>query len=166
MRDLLASLQAFVESGNDQGPLERIDVAVTAQTLVDNARDRGARASYRGPRHLEVVTRPVSIRRAMSNLVENALAYAGNARVEVAKRGGVLEIVVEDDGPGIPPDRMAEVLRPFIRLDNARGRDTAGMGLGLPIVERMVAAEGGTLDLCNKLGGGLRVTIRLPDATG
>jgi signal transduction histidine kinase len=166
MRDLLESLQTFVESGKDQGPLERIDVAVTAQTLVDNARDRGARASYRGPRHLEVVTRPVSVRRAMSNLVENALAYAGNARVEVAQRDGALEIVVEDDGPGIPPERMTEVLRPFIRLDNARGRDTAGMGLGLPIVERMVAAEGGTLNLANKPSGGLRVTIRLPNATG
>jgi signal transduction histidine kinase len=166
MRDLLESLQAFVESGKDQGPLERIDVAVTAQTLVDNARDRGARASYRGPRHLEVVTRPVSVRRVMSNLVENALAYAGNAKIEVALHGATLQITVEDDGPGIPPDRMAEVLRPFIRLDTARGRDTAGMGLGLPIVERLVAAEGGTVDLQNKPTGGLRVTIRLPDATG
>lgn len=162
MRDLLQSLQIYVESGKDGAPLERIDIAVTARTLVDNARDRGARAIYQGPAHLEVLTRPVSVRRALSNLVENALAYAGNAKVEVADRGGMVEIAVEDDGPGIPPDRMDEVLRPFVRLDNARTRDTAGMGLGLPIVDRVVAAEGGKLELANKPSGGLRVTIRLP----
>lgn len=166
MRGLLESLQTYVDSGRDQGPIERIDIAVTAQTLVDNALDRGARATYRGPEHLEVLTRPVSVRRALSNLVENALAYAGNASVEVTTHGDMLEIVVEDDGPGIPPERLAEVLRPFIRLDNARTRDTAGMGLGLPIVDRAVAAEGGTLDLENRPSGGLRVTMRLPLATG
>ncbi len=166
MRDLLQSLQTYVESGQENGPVERIDIAVTAQTLVDNARDRGARASYRGPPHLEIVTRPVAIRRALSNLVENALAYAGNARLEVIERGGVVEIVVEDEGPGIPEERLLEVLRPFIRLDNARTRNTAGMGLGLPIVDRVVAAEGGTLDLANRPSGGLRVTIRLPLTAG
>lgn len=162
MRDLLQSLQTYVESGQEHGALERIDIAVMAQTLVDNARDRGARAGYHGPSHLEMASRPVSIRRALSNLIENALAYAGNARVEVAARSDAIEIVVEDDGPGIPEERMIEVLRPFIRLDDARTRDTAGMGLGLPIVDRVVKAEGGTLALANRPSGGLRVTIRLP----
>lgn len=166
MRALLQSLQTFVESGQDGGPVERIDIAVTARTLVDNARDRGARAVYRGPRHLEIVTRPVAVRRALSNLVENALAYGGNARVEVCERDDGAEIIVEDDGPGIPAERMADVLLPFVRLDNARTRSTAGMGLGLPIVDRVVKAGGGTLLLDNKPTGGLRVTIRLPGAAG
>ena len=166
MRDLLQSLQDYVESGRDGGPIERIDIAVTAQTLIDNAQDRGAEAHYDGPDHLEVLARPVAIRRALSNLVENALAYAGSVSIGVAAREGELEIVVSDDGPGIPEARMQEVLRPFIRLDDARSRNTAGMGLGLPIVERLVAADGGTLDLANKPGGGLRATIRLPLASG
>lgn len=166
MRDLLQSLQTFVESGQDGGPTERIDIAVTARTLVDNARDRGQRATYRGPPHLEIVTRPVAVRRALSNLVENALAYGGNAKVEVAERDGRVEIVVEDDGPGIPTERLTEVLLPFVRLDNARTRNTAGMGLGLPIVDRVVRAEGGVLLLDNKPSGGLRVTVRLPHAVG
>lgn len=165
MRALLLSLQTFVESGKDDTPLERIDIAVTARTLVDNARDRGARASYRGPANLEILTRPVSVRRALSNLVENAIAYAGNAKVAVVQRGDLVEITVEDDGPGIPAEHMDEVLRPFFRLDNARTRNTAGMGLGLPIVDRVVAAEGGTLELANKPTGGLRVTFRLPYRT-
>lgn len=166
MRDLLQSLQTFVEAGEEAPPGQRIDIVATAQTLVDNARDRGAEASYHGPDRLEIIARPVSLRRAMSNLVENALAYAGNARIEVRKREGAVEILVEDDGPGIPEERMGEVLRPFIRLDSARARNTAGMGLGLPIVERAVHAEGGTLHLANRLHGGLRVTIRLPHALG
>lgn len=164
MRDLLQSLQTFVESGDDNVPPSRIDIAATAQTLVDNAQDRGARASYRGPYTLEILARPVALRRALSNLIENAVAYAGNARVSLRCDGGTVELAVEDDGPGIPEDRMVEVLRPFIRLNSARSRDTAGMGLGLPIVERAVRAEGGELLLENIPTGGLRATIRLPHA--
>lgn len=164
MRDLLQSLQTFVEAGEDAPPGQRIDIAAMAQTMADNARDRGGQASYRGPQHLEATARPVSLRRALSNLVENALAYGGNARIDVRRDGAAVEIAVEDDGPGIPEDRMGDVLRPFIRLDGARARNTAGMGLGLPIVERAVQAEGGTLTLANRPQGGLRVTIRLPHA--
>lgn len=164
MRDLLQSLQIFVESGQDGIPAERIDIAATAQTQVDNALDRGGRVSYHGPPHMEIMARPVWIRRALSNLIQNAVAYGGNARVGVRQVGRTVELSVEDDGPGIPEDRMAEVLRPFIRLDNARSRDTPGMGLGLPIVERAVKAEGGTLRLVNMPTGGLRVTMRLPHA--
>lgn len=164
MRDLLQSLQTFVESGEDHTPAELIDIAATAQTLVDNARDRGGDTSYSGPRSLEILARPVWIRRALSNLIENALLYAGNARVVVRKKDGAVEISVEDDGPGIPEDRLLEVLRPFIRLDNARARNTAGMGLGLPIVDRAVRTENGTLILVNIPTGGLRVTMRLPRA--
>lgn len=162
MRALLQSLQTYVESGDDHTASELIDIASTAQTQVDDARDRGGRVSYRGPSHLEIVTRPVAFRRALSNLIENAVAYAGNARVELQQRDGMVEIAVDDDGPGIPEDRMTDVLRPFVRLDNARARNTAGMGLGLPIVDRVTKAAGGTLELANKPSGGLRVTIRLP----
>ncbi|MFD2579838.1 ATP-binding protein [Novosphingobium colocasiae] len=83
----------------------------------------------------------MSIRRALSNLIENALHYGGNARVHVRKDGGAAEIVVEDDGPGIPEDRIADALQPFVRLDTARARDTAGMGLGLAIVRKAVRQE-------------------------
>jgi signal transduction histidine kinase len=157
-------LQTFVEAGEDAPPGQRIDIAAMAQTMVDNARDRGGQSSYHGPERLEATARPVSLRRALSNLLENALAYGGNARVAVRRDGAAVEITVDDDGPGIPEDRMGDVLRPFIRLDGARARNTAGMGLGLPIVERAAKAEGGTLTLANRPEGGLRVTIRLPHA--
>jgi signal transduction histidine kinase len=129
---------------------------------VETAADHGADARYSGEPGVEIMARAVSIRRALSNLIENALHYGGNVRVAVTREGGSAQVMVEDDGPGIPEDRIANALQPFVRLDSARARDTAGMGLGLPIVQRSVALEGGTLDLRNRAQGGLRATIRLP----
>jgi signal transduction histidine kinase len=162
MRLLLESIQAYVDSEGRSIQPERIDLAVMAETLVDAAADHGADAVYVGEPSLEVRARPVSIRRALSNLIQNALHYGGNVRVGVRRDGGGAEITVEDDGPGIPEDRMADALQPFVRLDTARTRDTAGMGLGLAIVRKAVRAENGTLDLYNRPEGGLRATIRLP----
>lgn len=166
MRMLLESLQAYVDSDGRNIPPERIDIAVMAETLVDAAADHGGDVTYSGVSSLEVRARPVAIRRALSNLIENALHYGGNARVFVRPDGGAAEIVIEDDGPGIPEDRIADALQPFVRLDTARTRDTAGMGLGLPIVRKAVRMENGTLDLRNRPEGGLRATIRLPLSTG
>ncbi|QSR15994.1 ATP-binding protein [Novosphingobium sp. KA1] len=162
MRMLLDSIQAYVDTGGANIPAERIDLAVMAETLVDTAADRGANATYSGLSSLEIMARPVSIRRALSNLIENALHYGGNVRVSLRRDGGAAEITIDDDGPGIPEDRITDALQPFVRLDSSRARDTAGMGLGLPIVRKAVRLEGGTLDLRNRAEGGLRATIRLP----
>ncbi len=162
MRSLLESIQAYVESDGRSIKPERIDIAVMAETLVDTAADHGAEASYAGEQSLEVLARAVSTRRALSNLIDNAIHYGGGVRVSVSRDDGAAQIVVEDDGPGIPEDRIADVLQPFIRLDSARTRDTAGMGLGLAIVRKAVSVENGRLDLCNRPEGGLRATIRLP----
>ncbi|MEW9855545.1 ATP-binding protein [Novosphingobium sp. M1R2S20] len=162
MRLLLESIQAYVESDGRSMPQEHIDLAVMAETLVNTAADHGADATYNGVPNLIVRARPVAIRRALSNLIENALHYGGAARVTVRQQGEWAEIIVEDDGPGIPEDRMADVLQPFVRLDAARARDTPGMGLGLAIVRKAVRAEHGTLNLANRATGGLRVVIQLP----
>ncbi len=166
MRHMLESLQACVESGGSRLRAERIDVAVMTQTLVDTAADDGRDATFGGLESLEIMARPVSLRRALANLIENALHYAGNVHVTVRRDGDVAEITFEDNGPGIPADRMEDVLQPFVRLDTARGRDTPGMGLGLPIVTRAIALENGVLQLRNREQGGLCVTVRLPCAAG
>ncbi|MYL98751.1 HAMP domain-containing protein [Novosphingobium sp. FGD1] len=162
MRMLLDSLQAYVDSDGRTIPVELIDIAVMAETLVDTAADHGADATYAGVPSLEVRVRPVPIRRALSNLIENAVHYGGSARVTVQRDGDFAVVVVEDTGPGIPEHRICDALQPFVRLDSARARDTAGMGLGLPIVAKAVGMEDGTLDLENRASGGLRATVRLP----
>jgi len=162
MRLLIESIQAYVESGGNDIPAERIDIAVMAETLVDTAADEGAEARYHGESSVEIIARPVSIRRALSNLIENAIHYGGNVDVAVRQRGAWIEITVKDNGPGIPEDRIQDVFQPFVRLDTSRARNTAGMGLGVPIAHRSVRLEGGTLELANRPQGGLRATIRLP----
>lgn len=164
MQHLLDSLQAYVDAGAEGLPAERVDLAAMAATLVDNAADHGARAVYAGCDSLPAMARPASIRRAIANLLENALHYGGNARVTVLRDGADAVISVADDGPGIPAERIEDVLQPFVRLDSARGRDTPGMGLGLAIVRRAVKLEGGVLTLANRPEGGLLATIRLPGA--
>jgi signal transduction histidine kinase len=165
MRLLLESVQAYVDSDGRNIPVERIDISAMAETLVDTAADRGADATFSGVYGLEIMARPVAIRRALSNLIENAIHYGGNVRVFLRRDGGAAEIVVEDDGPGIPEDRITDALQPFVRLDTARTRDTAGMGLGLAIVGKSVRMDGGSFDLRNRPEGGLRATVRLPLST-
>jgi signal transduction histidine kinase len=166
MLHLLESLQAFVEAGGTQIPAQRIDIAIMAATLIDSATDQGADAAFDGPESLEIVARAVSIRRALANLIDNALHYAGMVRVHVADLGDAVEIRVEDEGPGIPDDRIEDVFQPFFRLDTARARDTPGMGLGLSIVQAAVKLEGGTLSLRNRPEGGLTARIILPKTAG
>jgi signal transduction histidine kinase len=140
-----------------------VDLAVLCETVIDDAADRGADARYDGPDHLEVRVRRLSIKRAMTNLVENALHYGSVVTLTLAREAAGVVIRVADNGPGIPDDKLHEVLEPFVRLDPARGRDTVGFGLGLSIVAKAVADEGGTLTLSNRHEGGLEACILLPD---
>lgn len=162
MEAMLASLLAYIGGEDDPERPVLTDVAVLAATIVDDRVDRGDTASYVGPDHAEAIVRPSALRRALSNLVENALHYGAAAIVRLEQDADGLCLIVDDDGPGIPEERQLEVLRPFTRLDQARERNTQGLGLGLSIVARVVNQEGGTLRLSNRPEGGLRVAIRLP----
>ena len=162
MSDLLRSLQIYLGGEGQSLPAEKIDLAVMAATIIDTARDEGHDAYYDGPSSLEGWARPVSIRRAITNLVENAIHYGGNVRLVLREEGDVLLIQVDDDGPGIPPEGMESARQPFVRLDEGRARNTRGMGLGLAIVHDAARAEAGELILANRPEGGLRATIRLP----
>lgn len=164
MSELLDSLHAYVQSGEEGGPAERVDLVSLIRTQVDEASDRGLPASYTGPDRLAIETHALGIRRAVSNLIQNALRYAGSVEVSLATDRNRVAIVVADRGPGIPEDQLEQVIQPFIRLDRARARNTRGMGLGLAIVDRIVSAEGGELTLVNRPGGGLIATITLPFA--
>lgn len=162
MESMVVSLLAFLGGDDDPETPIRTDVAVMAATIVDDAADRGEDAAYFGDDHLEATVRPGGLKRAIGNLVQNALQYGHDARVGARVDGATLLIWVEDSGPGIPEERMQDVLHPFARLDPARGRNTQGLGLGLAIVVRLAKIEGGTLKLSNRTEGGLRAELRLP----
>lgn len=162
MDDMVASLLAFFGRQSDAENPTLTDLAITVSTLVDDATDRGLDAHYIGPDHLEVAVRLSAIRRAISNLLENALHYGDRAEVRLESSGSTITITVDDDGPGIPEDRIVEVLQPFVRLADARERNTSGLGLGLAIVASVVEAEGGSLTLANRPTGGLSACIVIP----
>ncbi|MDF0545813.1 ATP-binding protein [Sphingobium sp. H39-3-25] len=162
MEGMVSSLLAYLGGEDDPEARQRVDVAVMVATLVDEVEDAGGLASYEGLDHAERSVRPVGFKRAMRNIVENAAKYGDRVAVTVQDDDGALVIIVEDDGPGIAPDMLDEVLKPFIRLDPARGRNTGGLGLGLAISARAIELEGASLTLMNREEGGLRVTVRLP----
>ena len=162
MEDMVSSLLAYLGGDGDSEPAASTDLAVMCSTIVSDAADQGRPATYAGPDHCELTLRPLGVKRAIVNLVENALHYGGNARVSLVDRGHEVAVRVDDDGPGIPEEARQRVLQPFVRLDRARSRDTSGFGLGLPIVVRAVDAEGGTFSLANRPGGGLTAEIILP----
>jgi signal transduction histidine kinase len=162
MEGMVSSLLAYLGGEDDPEARQRVDVAVMVATLVDEVEDAGGVASYDGLDHAERLVRPVGFKRAMRNIVENAAKYGDRVAVHVLDEDGALVIIVEDDGPGIAPDMLDEVLKPFIRLDPARGRNTGGLGLGLAISARAIEREGASLTLVNREQGGLRVTVRLP----
>src|SRR5690606_5851760 len=101
-------------------------------------------------------------KRMVRNVVQNAARHAGNARVDLATSAGDVLITVDDDGPGIAEADMESVFEPFTRIEVSRNRMTGGAGLGLAIAKRLAGRLGGSIALCNRPQGGVRVTIRLP----
>lgn len=164
MTAMLESLLAYLGGDEDPEPRRLVDLAAMAMTLVDAATDAGHQASYAGPERLLVEARPLSMKRAVSNIVQNAILYGGRAGVVLGQDGDRIVLAVEDDGPGIAEADRAGVLEPFRRLDSARARNTGGLGLGLTIVDRILRREGGTLAFHNRPQGGLRVEIGLSAA--
>lgn len=162
MEAMVASLLAFYGGDSDPEKSAQTDVAILVQTIVDDATDMGHPASYRGPDHLEATLRPGGLKRAIGNLVENAIKYADGAQVSLEAAGDRIIVRVEDNGGGIPEEELLHVLEPFVRLDLARSRDTYGLGLGIPIAHRFALREGGVLRLTNRPSGGLRAELDLP----
>ncbi len=173
--ELEAMVRATLEFGRDvtNGEIiSPVDLAELSRTVLDEIGDAWPEASqklaYHGPDYLAVLARPRAMKRALNNLVSNAVSYAGNARIVLAQprpalRGGrVVTLLVEDDGPGIPSDELEQVFLPFRRLEASRSRETGGVGLGLSIARNILRAHGGDVTLGNHPGGGARAIVTLP----
>ena len=102
------------------------------------------------------------LRRALRNLISNALRYGGGAQVSLGREGGMATIRIDDCGPGIPADQIAAMMEPFARGEGSRNRETGGAGLGLTLARAIAEQHGGTLTLTNRPEGGLRAEISLP----
>lgn len=122
----------------------------------------GAPIPVVGPSRIIVMGRPLALKRAVTNLVSNAVKYAAAARITLVDGPHWAEVVVDDDGPGIPPERHEEAFRPFSRLDDARSQNESGSGLGLTLARDTARAHGGDIRLSSSPLGGLRAVLRVP----
>lgn len=148
--------------GRATEPAERTDCSALASSLVEEYEDMGEPVSIvDGPRVVAAV-RVTWLRRALRNLISNAVRYGGSAKVSVAEEDGQAVFRIEDDGPGIDEDRIESLLKPFARGETSRNRATGGAGLGLTLARAVAELHGGTLTLTNRETGGLRAEIRLP----
>ena len=143
--------------GSAEAPA-RVDIDALLDSLSYDYRDGGTPIAVEGKVGVPVETRPQALRRILTNLIDNAIKFGGDAEVMVSRESGNLAIAVLDRGPGIPEAELERVMQPFYRLETSRNRGTGGTGLGLAIAQQL----GGRLALANRQGGGLQATLTLP----
>lgn len=161
MERMLEGYLAFARGEGGETP-ELTDLSQLLQDVADQARRRDARIDLHTEGRIDVTIRPNGFRRCITNLVENAMRYAEHISIRAGVRDEAVEIVIDDDGPGIPEEQRTEVFRPFYRLEQSRNPGTGGVGLGLSIARDAIQGHGGEIQLKESPMGGLRVWIRLP----
>jgi signal transduction histidine kinase len=162
MEAMIAATLAFARDDASQEDLKPLDLAVLLQSLCDDRADAGDSAVYEGPEHLAFSGRPMALKRAFANLIDNAVKYGAAASVHLTASANSLTVHVRDDGPGIPADQLEKVFEPFHRVEGSRSRETGGTGLGLAVVRSMIRAHGGEVRLANRPTGGLEAEVVLP----
>jgi len=164
MQALVEHSLAFLREDAIREASTPVDLAVLLQGVMEDQTDLGRSVAYHGPEHATFVGRPMALKRAFANLVENAVKYGTRATVELHMHVDQVAVAVLDDGPGIPEPLHEEVFKPFFRQERSRNRSTGGVGLGLAIARGVVRAHGGDIALANHALGGLAVTVTLPVA--
>jgi signal transduction histidine kinase len=162
----LDDILSLARVGRPSDPLERAELSALVADVVGEYEDMGEDVTLGEAERLVMPLRATWLRRALRNLVSNALRYGTRARVSLRREGGEAVLVVEDDGPGIPAHEIARMLEPFTRLEASRNSATGGTGLGLTLARAIADQHGGSLHLVNRQEGGetkgLTATLRLP----
>jgi signal transduction histidine kinase len=152
--------------GANKEPAVPTDLTALITTIVEEFEDLGADVQLaEGPRS-SAVLRPHLFMRLIRNLVENAVKYGGSARLHITRLDEAVRITIQDDGPGIAPEMVQRLLKPFERLDVSRNSASGGSGLGLTISHMIAQVHGAVLKFENRTAGGLRVVIMLPIVGG
>lgn len=162
IENMVSSTLEFISSDNRQEDFQITDIGSLVQSICDDLSDTGQEIACKYTENARYKCRPLALKRAIRNLIENAVKYGRRADVEVVVHDEVIEIKIEDEGPGIPIDEMEKVFMPFYRLETSRNRETGGVGLGMSVAQGIVQSHGGVINLGNHPQGGLGVIIELP----
>jgi len=162
MQHMAEAALAFAREEASSEPTRMVDLNALIQTVCTDQADMDRPVAFHENGGLLYRCRPNSLKRAVRNIVENAVVHGSSAHVTMEDLPQGIVIAVDDDGPGIPEEKMPQMFLPFARLDEARGEETGGIGLGLAIARSIVRGHGGDIEIRNRKEGGLRATIQLP----
>jgi signal transduction histidine kinase len=167
IREIQTMTEAALAFAREEAAVEAtrtVDLSALIESLCDDLAELGHDVTFTDGSRFTYRCRPDALRRAVRNLIENAVRYGDRARVGLMRNADSVDIVIEDDGPGIPADALEQVFAPFFRLEHSRNRETGGVGLGLAIARTIVRHHGGDIVLTNRPGG-MRAVISLPPAS-
>jgi signal transduction histidine kinase len=161
MAAILDDILMLARVGNSAEPAMPTDIRALVDTVIDEFAENSAITASLGDDRSIAIIRPFLLKRAVRNLIDNALQYGGNARVSISPAAETIDLLVEDDGPGIAAEKIQEMFEPFARAETSRNREHGGTGLGLTIARTIALAHGGALQLENRAGGGLRARLTI-----
>ena len=162
MESMISTTLAFARDEASSEPMQDLDILALIQRVRDDMTDAGSTVSFEGRGRIPCRGRPIALRRAFANLIDNAVKYGHSAEVSVQAERDSVTVRIEDRGPGIASEDREKVFEAFYRLDRSRSRETGGTGLGLTVAQNIIRAHGGTISLSNRADGGLRVEATLP----
>jgi two-component system OmpR family sensor kinase len=164
----LAEMEAMIDGTLDflRGEIiseatKPLDLMPLLSTICSDLTDAGYQVDLDAKRPCIIKGRRLSLKRALTNIIENAVKYGSQARVKLLCSQDGAEVRIEDEGPGIPEEEMEAVMRPFYRLETSRNKQTGGVGLGLSVARTVIGSHGGTLRLENGPEKGLVVSVTL-----
>jgi len=159
---IIGTSLTYARASHEAEPKSRIDLGALVGSICDDLADGGASIECDCPNGPIVSCKRLAIKRAATNLIENALKYGHEARVTTRRSEDAVAIVVDDRGPGIPASQLEAVFAPFYREEKSRTSNSGGVGLGLSIAQTIAEDHGGEVHLVNREDGGLRAELRLP----
>lgn len=160
MLQLLDGTLDFLRGKAVEELLQRVDLVALVESLVEDYQGLGT-VTLQAPDALQWSCRPKALKRALTNLIDNALKYGGQAHVVLSGEPQCVEVRVQDNGPGLPEAELQKVFEPFYRVEHSRSRDTGGAGLGLAIVRQIARSHGGDVELSNRAEGGLQARLSM-----
>jgi len=167
--EMAAMTEATLRFARDEAQAEmaeNADLGAILEAIAVDQQDLGHDCSVETEDRIVLPCRPVALKRALRNLIENGIRYGDGVAVHAASSAGEAVIRIRDKGPGIPEARLKDVFEPFVRLEESRSEETGGIGLGLAITRSIIHAHGGRIELRNRPEGGLEADVRLPLGTG
>jgi signal transduction histidine kinase len=162
MESMIAATLGFVRGSDSGGPRERLELCSLIERIAEDLAVSGKALATSCPELLVVEGEKSSLRRMLTNLIENALTYGGQAEARMVREGDWAVIEILDEGPGLSSVDLGRVFEPFYRAESSRNRNTGGIGLGLPYARLVAEGHGGEIELENRPTRGLCARVRLP----